>query len=167
MSIQNTLPPRMVVCIGAVVLNNNRALFIRQTYGVYKGRWSIPWGFSDNDAGFPEAPDKAAVREVQEEAGITAVVTGFLGIQNDTNPINGQKEPWLYLLFQCQHQSGSPTADGKETDSATYLSLSEIASFTEEIEPFSLWLTKRVLSHKTIMIPELIETPFPPNNAFL
>ena len=140
MANQSTFPPRMVVCVGAVVLQNERALFIRQTYGTYKGRWSIPWGFSNDDNGFPEAPDKAVVREVLEEAGVTAVIQGFLGIQNDTPVINGKKEPWLYLLFQCQHQSGTPTPDGKETDAACYLSFSEMDAFSEEIEPFSKWL---------------------------
>ena len=162
MSQTSNFLPKMVVCVGAVVLKEDKALFIRQTYGVYKGQWSIPWGFCD-DAGAPEAPEKVALREVKEEAGITAVSPQLLGIQNDRH----QGEAWLYVLFQCQHRTGTPTPDGKETDAAIYLTLDQINSFSEIIEPFSKWLTRRVLQGEAHAIPELSKTHFPPHRAFL
>ncbi len=160
-------PPKMVVCVGAVVLKEAKVLFIRQTYGVYKGRWSIPWGFCCDDDGVPEPPQVAALREVKEEAGITAVSPTLLGIQNDSQSTNGRDEAWLYILFQCQHHTGTPTPDGVETDAAAYLTLNEIDNFDEEIEPFSKWLTRRVLQSVTHPISKLNKTPFPPHHAFL
>ena len=161
------VPPRMVVCVGAVVLQQERVLFVRQTYGVYKGRWTIPWGFVCDEDGMPQPPDVAALREVKEEAGITAVSPTLLGIQNDVVRTGSRDEPWLYVLFQCRHHDGVPTPDGQETDAALYLSLAEMDSFAEEIEPFSNWLARRVLRGETNLILPNEETVFPPHLAFL
>ena len=160
-------PPKMVVCVGAVVLQGERALFVRQTYGVYKGRWSMPWGFACDEDGMPQPPDVAALNEVKEEAGITAVITGLLGIQNNIHQTGSRDEPWLYVLFQCRHQDGVPTPDGQETDDAKYLSLAEMDSFSEEIEPFSDWLARRVLRGETNLILPNEETIYPPHLAYL
>ncbi|KAA3661128.1 MAG: NUDIX hydrolase [Chloroflexi bacterium] len=161
------VPPKMVVCVGAVVLQQARVLLVRQTYGVYKGRWTIPWGFVCDEDGMPQPPDVAAVREVQEEAGVTAVITALLGIQNDIVRTGSRDEPWLYVLFQCRHQDGIPTPDGQETDAAVYLSLAEMDSFNGEIEPFSNWLARRVLRGENSVIYESDETIFPPHLAYL
>ncbi len=161
------IPPKMVVCVGAVVLQQERVLFVRQTYGVYKGRWTIPWGFVCDEDGMPQSPDEAVLREVKEEAGVTAVITGLLGIQNDVNLTGVRDEPWLYVLFQCRHQNGIPTPDGQETDAAVYLSLAEMDSFTEEIEPFSNWLARRVLRGENGLTIISKETMFPPHRAYL
>ena len=104
-------PPQITVCVGAVVLQRNKVLFVRQTYGGLKGRWSLPWGLVDgkNADGTLETPDTATIREIQEEAGIVAKVQGLLGIQNHSN--NGK--PQLYIVFLCQHFSGEPTPDNQ------------------------------------------------------
>ena len=165
------VPPKMVVCVGAVVLQQDRVLFVRQTYGAYKGRWTIPWGFVCDEDGTPQPPDVAALREVREEAGVTAVITGLLGMQNDANRSGSRSgcrdEPWLYVLFQCRHLDGIPTPDGQETDAAVYLSLAEMDSFAEEIEPFSNWLARRVLHGENGIIRQSNQTMFPPHMAYL
>ena len=158
-----SFPPRMVVCVGAVVLKENKVLFVRQTYGTYKGQWSIPWGFSNLDDGTPQAPHETAVRETLEEAGIIAEVDGLIGIQNDV--VNG--EAWLYLLFLCHHVAGQPTPDNHETDAAVYLSLDEMETFPEVIEPLVKWLACRALRNECQVLPLNDQTPFMPNVAFL
>lgn len=60
-------PPRMVVCVGAVVLQGERVLFVRQAQGhPLEGQRSIPWGIVEPG----ESPDAAALRETQEESGV-------------------------------------------------------------------------------------------------
>jgi ADP-ribose pyrophosphatase YjhB (NUDIX family) len=60
-------PPRNVVCVGAVVLQGERVLFVRQAQGhTLEGQWSIPWGIVDPG----ESPDAAALRETREESGV-------------------------------------------------------------------------------------------------
>jgi len=88
--------PRTVVCVGAVVLQGNRALFVRQAKGhSLEGQWSIPWGLLDPG----EAPHATALRETWEEGGVMAEVEGLLGIQNLRRP------GWVAILFLCRHVS--------------------------------------------------------------
>ena len=91
------------------------------------------------------------------------VTTGLLGIQNDV--VNG--EAWLYLLFCGNHIAGEPIPDYQETDTAVYLSLEEMETFPEMIEPLSLWLTRRVLQNECHLIPLNAQTPFMPHIAFV
>jgi len=99
-------PPKMIVCVGTVVLREHKVLFVRQTYGrSLKGRWTLPWGFAHgkDSVGSPDPPEVAALRETREEGGVIAEIEGLLGVQNHPSR-NG--EPRLYLLFLCRHVSG-------------------------------------------------------------
>src|SRR4030042_7074177 len=90
-------PPKMAVCVGTIVLQDKRVLFIRQAEGhSLAGQWSIPWGVVDNG----ETPEDAALRETYEESGIKAEIDGLLGIQNLRTP------GWLGIIFICHHIGG-------------------------------------------------------------
>jgi len=156
----------VTLCVGAVVLRGEKVLFVRQTYGKLKGRWSLPWGFVDGRRpdGSPESPDEAATRETLEEAGIKARVEALLGIQNHCTE---EGNPSLYVLYLCRHVSGEPTPDNRETDRAAYLSLNEMESFDEPFDEFCEWLAHRVLTNKyRIILPTPIN-PYHPHLAFL
>jgi len=156
---QQDWPPRMVVCVGTVVLQNNRALLVRQAPGhALAGRWSIPWGIVDQD----ETPEAAALRETSEEAAIKADIDGLLGIQNLS------RRGWVAIIFLCHHLSGTPTPDGGiETDRADYFSLEELSNLEEPIEEWCEWLVRRVLQGDHRTIPPRAENPFRPRLAFL
>ena len=147
-----------VVCVGTVVLQGNRALFVRQASGhPLEGQWSIPWGILDPG----ESPDAAALRETLEEGGITAAADGLLGIQNL------RREGWVAIIFLCQHVSGAPTSDGgRETDGAGYFSLEEMDAFDEPFEPWCEWLVRRVLGGEYRAIAPEPANPYQPRTAF-
>jgi ADP-ribose pyrophosphatase YjhB (NUDIX family) len=150
-------PPRMVVCVGAVVLNGDRMLFVRQApEHSLAGQWSIPWGLVDGD----ECPEDAALRETYEEGGIRATLDGLLGFQN-------LQPGWLGLIFLCRHQEGDPTADGVETDAAAYLSLPELEALGATLEPWCGWLARRVLAGTCTVAPPAMDSPYHPRKAFL
>jgi ADP-ribose pyrophosphatase YjhB (NUDIX family) len=157
-------PPRITLCVGAVVLRENKVLFVRQTYGGLKGKWSLPWGFVDGKKPDDslEPPDMAAIRETQEEAGVVAKVEGLLGVQNHSNG----GEPRLYIIFLCHHISGEPTPDNHETDKAAYFSLDEIESFSEPFDEFCEWMARRVLKGQHHIIPQQAMNPYHPYLAF-
>jgi len=152
-------PPKMVVCVGTVVLREKRALLIRQAAGhSLAGRWSIPWGIVDPE----EAPEIAALRETREESGITAEIEGLMGIQNL------RPQGWVSMIFLCRHVSGVPTSNGGiETDQAAYFSLQELAALKEPVEPWCEWLVRRVLHGEYCSIPPEVNNPFQPLLAFL
>ena len=61
---------------GALVVDDERLLLVRRAHDPWRGAWCAPSGFCDGD----EHPIRTAEREVLEEAGVRARVTGFLGI---------------------------------------------------------------------------------------
>ncbi len=57
----STWPPKMAVCVGAVILQGEKVLFIRQAPGhSLAGQWSIPWGLVDEGV----TPEDAAATEL-------------------------------------------------------------------------------------------------------
>lgn len=65
--------PRPAVTVDLVIFtiadNDLKVLLIRRAQEPFKGRWALPGGFVDAD----ESLEKAAARELQEEAGVTNV----------------------------------------------------------------------------------------------
>ena len=157
-------PPKVTLCVGAVVLRENKVLFVRQAYGTLVGTWSLPWGYVDGKKpdGSLEPPEMAAIREIKEEAGVDAKVEGLLGIQNHRS--NG--EPRLYIIFLCRHLNGEPTPDMHETDRAAYFSLDEIQAFSEPFDEFCKWMAMRVLKDQHHVIPMESSNPYQPHQAF-
>jgi ADP-ribose pyrophosphatase YjhB (NUDIX family) len=157
--------PKMMICVGTVVLQEDKVLFVRQAYGKLKGKWSLPWGFVDGpQPGSLEAPDTTALRETLEEAGVTAEMEGLLGLQNHCTQ---RGEPVLYLLFLCRHRNGEPTPDNHETDRAAYFSLQDIQEFDEPFDPFCKWIALRVLQGEHYVTPGTTQNPYHPYRAFL
>ena len=148
-----------LLCVGGVVLKEDRILFVRQAKGhPLEGQWTFPWGIVDP----PEGPEVAVLRETLEEGGIVARVRGLLGVQDL------EEAGWLALVFLCEHVDGEPQCDGgRETDDAAYLSQEEIESFEEPIEVWCRWLAKRVLAGEHFLIPPREENPYGPRVAFL
>lgn len=60
---------------GVVVEDDGRILLLRRAFQPWKGAWNLPAGYVEVD----ETPEQAAVREVQEETGLTVTVDRLLG----------------------------------------------------------------------------------------
>ena len=151
-------PPKLFVCVGSVVLNDDQVLFIRQAKGEsLETQWSIPWGFVDSN----ETPEEAAIRETLEESGIHAKVVGFLGFQN--LPQTG----WIGLVFLCHHLGGIPKADNIETDKAVYFSKDELLNLDQPVEQWCKWIALRVLENEYSLIHADEENPYHPKIAFI
>ncbi len=162
---QPDFPPKITLCVGAVVLREGKVLFVRQAYGALRGKWSLPWGFVNGTSadGSFDPPDASALRETMEEAGVTAEIDGLLGIQNHSSP---EGDPRLYLLFLCHHIGGEASPDNDETDEAAYFSLQEIEEFDEEFDGFCKWMARRVLCGDYHLTPPTPSNPYYPHLAF-
>lgn len=84
----------------------------------------------------------AVVREVEEEAGVTAQVEGVLGIRNRYDEDGGNS---LYIVMLLSPLSGEPKPDLSEVDRAKYFSLEEIQAL-EQVPPINLEVAKRALA---------------------
>ena len=149
-------PPRIPVCVGAVVTRGSEILLIRQAEGhSLAGRYSIPWGLVDEG----EAPDAAVLREIAEESGVTARIEGLMGFQNLP------QEGWIALVFLCSHVDGTPVPDGTETDRAGYFACEEIRSLP--LGRWCAWLIERRLAGKTALVLSAEDDPYAPKKGFL
>jgi ADP-ribose pyrophosphatase YjhB (NUDIX family) len=149
-----------VVCVGAVVLDGDRVLLVRQSRGhSLAGQWTIPWGRLESG----ESPMAAAVRETREEGGVATTVTGLLGVQELPAPWAG----WLALIYLCRHESGTPAPQDPETDAAAYVALADLAAWREPIEPLSGWLVRRVLAGACTVTGADATNPLRSDGSFL
>ena len=149
-----------VVCVGAVVQRTDSVLLVRQSTGHSpEGQWTIPWGRIDSG----ESPTAAALREIEEEAGVVAQVEGLLGIQE-------LPEPWLGMigiLFLCTHVDGTPNPDMRETDAAQYFQDDQLDAIADSMDPLSTWLVRRVLTNDFNLLGMNYSGPFVPSPTYL
>ncbi|RUA20952.1 MAG: NADH pyrophosphatase [Chloroflexi bacterium] len=126
------------VGVGGAVVDDGRLLLVRRASRRGRSNWQIPGGFVEQN----ETMDLAVVREVEEEAGVTATVQGVLGIRNRYDEEGGNS---LYIVMLLSPESGEPAPDMTEVDRAEYFSLAEIQAL-EHISPINIEVAKRALA---------------------
>lgn len=137
------------VGVGGAVVQDGRLLLVRRASRRGRGNWQVPGGFIEPD----ETIEQAVVREVAEEAGITAEVEGILGVRNRCDPDVGNS---LYIVLLLRPLSGEPTPDGKEVDQAGYFTLDEIRVL-DQVPPINLEIAQRALSlDKRLLTPHVL-----------
>ena len=98
----------------------------------------MPGGFIEPD----ETIERAVVREVAEEAGVTAEVQGILGVRNRYDPDVGNS---LYIVLLMNSPGGEPKPDQREVDEAGFFTLEEIHDL-EQVPPINVEIAKRALA---------------------
>ena len=89
--------------VGGAVVRDNRLLLVRRASRRGRGNWQVPGGFVEPD----ETIEKAVVREVLEEAGVTGEVQGVIGLRNRCDSDIGNS---LYIVLLMKPLSGEPHA---------------------------------------------------------
>jgi mutator protein MutT len=124
--------------VGGAVLHGGRLLMVRRASRHGRGNWQLPGGFIEPD----ETIEQAVVREVQEEAGVTAAVEAVLALRSRCDPENGNG---IYVIMLLKALSGEPLPDGREVDCAAYFTLEEIHDL-KPLPPMNWEVARRVLS---------------------
>src|SRR5512136_2589212 len=98
------------VGVSAVVVRDERVLFVRYAYGHRKGMWTLPGGYANHD----ETLDQAALRELQEEAGLHGEPGGIVSVRTRVTQEGGA----VFVGFRVCCDDGVPVPDGHEVDAA-------------------------------------------------
>ena len=110
---------RPEICVGAVVVDDDRLLMIRRGHGAAAGEWSIPGGRVERG----ELMVEALVREVFEETGLNIVVDEYMGyverISDDAH--------FVIHDFHATAFETEPVIAGDDATEATWVDLSEVA----------------------------------------
>ena len=147
--------------VGGAVVRDNRLLLVRRASRRGRGNWQVPGGFVEPD----ETIERAVVREVREEAGVTGEVQGVIGLRNRCDPDIGNS---LYIVLLMKPLSGEPQPDMEEVDRAEYLTLEQIERL-DQVPPINREIASRVLSQeKCLLAPqELIHLNGKPYTLFV
>jgi ADP-ribose pyrophosphatase YjhB (NUDIX family) len=125
------------VGVGGAVVRDGRLLLVRRASRRGRGNWQVPGGFIEPD----ETMEQAVIREVAEEAGVTAEVEGILALRNRYDPDVGNS---LYIVLLLRPLSGDPKPDGHEVDQAGFFTLAEIQAL-EQVPAINLEVAQRAL----------------------
>ena len=137
------------VGVGGAVVQNGRLLLVRRASRRGRGNWQVPGGFVEQN----ETMELAVVREVEEEAGVTAQVEGVLGIRNRCDEDGGNS---LYIVMLLSPLSGEPKPDLSEVDRAEYFSLEDIQAL-DQVPRINLEVARRALaSDHNILNPMIV-----------
>ncbi|MCY4386084.1 MAG: NUDIX domain-containing protein [Desulfurellaceae bacterium] len=147
--------------VGGAVVRDNRLLLVRRASRRGRGNWQVPGGFVEPD----ETIERAVVREVREESGVTGEVQGVVGLRNRCDPDIGNS---LYIVLLMKPLSGEPQPDMDEVDRAEYLTLEQIEGL-EQVPPINREIASRVLSEKKCLLApqELIHLNGKPYTLFV
>lgn len=111
-------PKYALVAVGAVLIKDNSILLVKRGYPPAKGKWSIPGGVIE--AG--EDIYSAAVRELNEEAGINAEPLGIIWVYNNVVKDEFGRVQYHYvildILFDPNTMKGELRAGGDAVDIA-------------------------------------------------
>ena len=101
-------PDRPIVGVGAVIVQDGRALIVRRATEPLKGEWSIPGGVVE----LGETLREAAEREAFEETGLTVEAGDVLEVFDSiyVEPEGRTKYHYVLVEFACRVTSGELVA---------------------------------------------------------
>ncbi len=84
------------------IIKDGKLLLGKREKGSGVGSWCVPGGALDMN----ESPTAGAIREVQEETGVTVERPGLMAVMNDIDSEKGSH--WVTLHFVAKWVSGEP-----------------------------------------------------------
>ena len=128
-------PAHLIQCVGAVLLDDaGRLLLIRRANEPGRGRWSVPGGRVQGG----ETDQRAVIREVAEETGLTVEVMRWLGDVQREGPDGAVFDIHDY---SCR-VTGGTLAAGDDADDARWCDAEALATLpvvTGLIEALAGW----------------------------
>jgi ADP-ribose pyrophosphatase YjhB (NUDIX family) len=118
----NVVYRQLKVGAAAIIERDGQILLLRRSEEPFKGSWGLPAGF----VRWNESPEVAAIRETEEECGLTVQVRSLLGVYYFEDDPRGNG---ILIVYRCQNDDGTPWPRGEA---------SEVAYFSRERLPRDL-----------------------------
>ena len=125
--------PAPVPAVGVVCLRGEEVLLIRRGTPPRQGEWSLPGGRIE--AG--ERAVDAALRELREETGVEAVITGLIDVVDGLFPEAGRH--YVLIDYAARWISGEPVA-GDDAAEARFVALDAVEGLIDWSE------TRRIIA---------------------
>ncbi|GAA0655060.1 NUDIX hydrolase [Brevundimonas lenta] len=116
--------PAPVPAVGVVCLRGDEVLLIRRGQPPRQGEWSLPGGRIE--AG--ERVVDAALRELREETGVEARITGLLDVVDGVFPDAGRH--YVLIDYAAEWLSGEPVA-GDDAAEARFVALDQVTALID------------------------------------
>jgi 8-oxo-dGTP diphosphatase len=116
--------PAPVPCVGVVCLRGDAVLLIRRGRPPKQGEWSLPGGRIE--AG--ERAVDAALRELHEETGVEAEITGLVDVVDGVFPEAARH--YVLIDYAARWLSGEPVA-GDDAADARFVALDEVEALVD------------------------------------
>ena len=100
---------------GVILARDGEVLMVKRRYDPRAGAWCLPAGFLE----YGESPERCAVRELREETGIRARLTGLFGVYAG---IDDPRARTVLILYSARATGGRLTA-GDDAIAARYFPL--------------------------------------------
>lgn len=113
--------PSPVPAVGVVCLRGEEVLLIRRGTPPRQGEWSLPGGRIEPG----ERTVDAALRELREETGVEAEITGLIDVVDGVFPEAGRH--YVLIDYAARWISGEPVA-GDDAVEARFVALDEVAA---------------------------------------
>ena len=115
----STAPPLPVPAVGVVCLRGDQVLLIRRGTPPRQGEWSLPGGRIESG----ERAVDAALRELREETGVEAEITGLIDVVDGVFPEAGRH--YVLIDYAARWISGEPIA-GDDAVEARFVPLAQV-----------------------------------------
>lgn len=116
--------PAPVPCVGVVCLRGDAVLLIRRRTPPRQGEWSLPGGRIEPG----ERVVDAALRELREETGVEARITGLVDVVDGLFPEAGRH--YVLIDYAAEWVSGEPVA-GDDALEARFVALAQIGTLID------------------------------------
>ncbi|MFA4893085.1 NUDIX hydrolase [Brevundimonas sp.] len=126
-------PPSPVPAVGVVCLRGDEVLLIRRGTPPRQGEWSLPGGRIEPG----ERAVDAALRELREETGVEAEITGLIDVVDGVFPEAGRH--YVLIDYAARWISGEPVA-GDDAVEARFVALDEAPAMVDWAE------TRRIIA---------------------
>jgi mutator protein MutT len=126
MAFPRDYPDRPLVGVGAVIVQNARAVIVQRGTEPLKGQWSIPGGMLE----VGETLRQCAAREALEETGLRVEPAEVLEVLDSIHPDPEGRTRYHYVLidFLCRPLAGE-LRPGGDAAQARWVTINELAEY--------------------------------------